>query len=80
MSSRTFRPVTFQETVSRYRTVNDADGMGKALIEHCDQADPDYLTAARSCIAFEEGTGSAELVRADFVRALTSAGMFVRET
>lgn len=78
MASRTFRPVTYQETISRHRTVNDADGMGKALIEHCDQADLNYLAAARSCIAFGEGGGSPELVRADFIRALTSAGVFVR--
>ena len=76
--SRTIRPVTYQETVSQYRTVTDTDGMGKALIEHCGPSDPDYLAAARSCIAFEEGQGDAELVRADFIRAMTTAGVFVR--
>lgn len=79
-STKTIRPVIYQETASQYRTVTDADGMGKALIAHCDQADADYLAAARSCIAFAEGKGNAELVRADFVRAMTTAGVFVRET
>ncbi len=72
------RSFTYQETISRYRTVIDADGMGKALIAHCDQADPVYLAAARSCMAFAKG--HAVLVRADFVRAMTTAGVFVRET
>ncbi|WP_435171573.1 hypothetical protein [Falsirhodobacter sp. 1013] len=53
--------------------------MGKALIEHCDQADPDYLAAAKSCIALAEGQGDAELVRTAFIRAMTTAGVFVRE-
>ncbi len=78
--SDVIQPVTYQETISQYRTVSDADGMGKALIAHCDQADPDYLAAARSCIAFAEGKGNAELVRADFVRAMTTAGVFMCET
>ncbi|WP_169053380.1 DUF982 domain-containing protein [Falsirhodobacter xinxiangensis] len=79
LSRATIRPVTFQETVSQYRTVTDANGMGKALIEHCDQTDSDYLAAAKSCIAFAEGQGNAELVRADFVRAMTTAGVFIRD-
>lgn len=62
--SRPIRPVTYQETVNQYRTVMDVDGMGKALIEHCDQAAPDYLVAARSCIAYAEGQGDPEPVRA----------------
>ncbi|WP_136685627.1 DUF982 domain-containing protein [Falsirhodobacter xinxiangensis] len=77
--STSIRPVTYQETISQYRTVADAHGMGKALIANCDQADPDYLAAARSCIAFAEGQGNAELVRADFIRAMTTAGIFMRD-
>ena len=77
---RTIRPVTFQETNSRYRTVNDAYGMGKALIQHYDQTDPDYLNAAKSCLDFAEGRKNPELVRADFVAALEAAGVFVRES
>ncbi len=71
--SRTIRPVTYQETGSQYRTVTDTDGMGKALIEHCDPSDLDYLAAARARIAYEEGQGDAELVR-----AMTTAGVFIR--
>ena len=76
---RTIRPVAYQETDSRFRIVNDANGMGKALMEHCDFFDADYMRAAKSCIAFAEGTAEPEQVRADFIQALTSAGVFVRE-
>lgn len=55
-------------------------GMGKALIQHCDQTDPDYLNAAKSCLDFAEGRKNPELVRADFVAALEAAGVFVRES
>ena len=73
------RPVVYQETISQYRIVNDAVGMGKALIEHCDQADPDYLSAAAAIIAFAEGRGNPERARANFIRAMTAAGVFVRQ-
>ena len=72
-------PVAYQETDSRFRIVSDATGMGKALIEQCDLADIDYLRAARSCIAFTEGKATPEQARADFIRAMTAAGVFVRE-
>ena len=76
---RTIRPVSYQETDSRFRTVSDANGMGRALMTHCDPADPAYRQAASSCIAFAEGTMTPEQVRADFIQALISAGVFVRE-
>ncbi|WP_265501241.1 DUF982 domain-containing protein [Paracoccus beibuensis] len=75
---RTVRPVSYQETDSRFRIVNDANSMGKALMEHCDPADPAYRQAAGSCIALAEGTAEPEQVRADFIQAMTSAGVFVR--
>ena len=34
---RTIRPVAYQETDNRFRIVNDANGMGRALMEHCDR-------------------------------------------
>ena len=46
---------------------------------HCHLGDPAYWQAAGSCIAFAEGTVTPEQVRADFIQALTSAGVFVRE-
>ena len=76
---RTIRPVAYQETDSRFRIVNDANGMGKALIEHCDFFDTDYLRAAKSCIELAEGKKDPERARADFIRAMTLAGVFVRE-
>ena len=76
---RTIRPVAYQETDNRFRIVSNANGMGKALIEHCDFFDTNYLRAARSCIAFAEGNATPEKVRADFIQALMSAGVFVRE-
>ena len=76
---RIIRPVSYQETNSRFRTVSDANGMGRALMKHCDKDDPDYRRAAASCIAFVEGKATPDQVRADFIQALTSAGVFVRE-
>ena len=76
---RTIRPVAYQETDNRFRTVSDANGMGRALMEHCDPANPAYRQAADSCIAFAEGTVTSEQARAEFIQALTSAGVFVRE-
>ena len=76
---RRIRPVAYQETNSRFRIVNDAIGMGKALVEQCDLADTDYLRAAKSCIAFAEGKASPDQARADFIRAMTAAGVFVRD-
>lgn len=76
---RTIRPVSYQETDSRFRTVNDANGMGRTLMEHCDPADPAYRQGAGSCIALAEGTVTPEQARADFIEALTSAGVFVRQ-
>ena len=76
---RIIRPVSYQETDSRFRTVSDANGMGRALMRHCDPADPAYRQAASSCVAFAEGNMTPEQVRAEFIQALTSAGVFVRE-
>ena len=76
---RIIPPVSYQETDSRFRTVSDANGMGRALMTHCDPADPAYRQAASSCIAFAEGTMTPEQVRADFIQALISARVFVRE-
>ncbi|MCZ0963099.1 DUF982 domain-containing protein [Paracoccus benzoatiresistens] len=76
---RRIRPVAYQETNSRFRIVNDLTSMGKALMEYCDFFDTDYLRAAKSCIAFAEGKASPEQVRADFIRAMTSSGVFVRD-
>jgi hypothetical protein len=73
------QPVAYRETDSRFRIVNDATGMGKALVEQCDLADTDYLRAAKSCIAFAEGKALPEQVRADFIRAMTATGVFVRD-
>ena len=77
---RTIRPVSYQETDRGLRTVSDANGMGRALMKHCDKDDPDYRRAAASCIAFAEGKATPDQARADFIQALTSAGVFVRET
>lgn len=77
---RIIPPVSYQETDSRFRTVSDANGMGRALMRHCNPTDPAYQKAVRSCIAFAEGDVTAEQVRADFIQALISAGVFVRET
>ena len=76
---RIIPPVSYQETESGLRTVSDANGMGRALMRHCDPADPAYRQAAGSCLAFAEGALTPEEVRADFIQALTSAGVFVRE-
>ena len=76
---RTIRPVSYQETDSWFATVNDANDMGMALMTHCDPADPACRQAAGSCLAFAEGTVTPEQVRAEFIQALTSAGVFVRE-
>ena len=76
---RIIPPVSYQETDSRFRTVNDANGMGRALTEHCDPANPAYRQGAGSCIAFAEGTVSPEQVRTEFIQALTSDGVFVRQ-
>ena len=75
---RTIRPVAYQETDNRFRIVNDASGMGRALMEHCDPADPAYQQAAGSCIAFAAGSVTPEQARTEFIQALTSAGVFVR--
>ena len=76
---RTIRPVSYQETDSRFRTVNDANGMGRALMEYCDPADPAYRQAAGSCIAFAEGTVTPEQVRADFIQAPASEVVSLRD-
>lgn len=79
MHSPTIRPVTYAETSNRYRVVTDVDGMGRALMMHCDPGEPSYQRAAASCIALGEGQGDPEQARADFIAALRAAGVFVRE-
>lgn len=76
---RTVKPVSFAETDSRYRTVNTAEAMGRALLTHCDQADGDFQRAAASCIGLQEGEIRPEQARADFIRALQTAGVHVKD-
>ncbi len=75
----TIRPVTFEEGIGRFRTVNDARAMGEALLAHCDQGDPDYQMAALACLGLGNGTIDPEHARADFVAALAAAGVFIRD-
>lgn len=53
--------------------------MADDVIEHCDFFDTDYLRAAKSCIELAEGKKDPERARADFIKAMTLAGVFVRE-
>lgn len=78
-STKTIRPVTYEEDIGRFRTVTDARGMGAALLAHCDQGDPHYQMAALACVGLENGATDPERARADFVAALTAAGVFIRE-
>src|SRR5690606_10879002 len=75
---QTIRPVTYEETDARYRTVNTLTGMAAALMAHCNERDPARQAAARACIALSAGKGDPEETRALFVRALEAAGVFVR--
>lgn len=62
-----------------FRVVNDAEGMGRAVLTYCKPDDPSFRRAAKSCLWLEHGDLEPEEVRADFVQALTSAGVFVRD-
>ncbi|MFC3568426.1 DUF982 domain-containing protein [Paracoccus simplex] len=79
-SAKTIRPVTFEEGIGRFRTVNNARGMGEALLAHCDQGDPEYQIAALACLGLESGAADPEQARADFIAALTAAGVYVRDS
>lgn len=76
---QTIRPVTYEEADARFRTVNTASGIAAALMAHCDERDPARQAAARACVAFAEGAGDPEDLRALFIAALEAAGVFVRE-
>jgi len=78
-SKTTIKPVTFEEGIGKFRTVNDARGMGEALLAHCDQGDPDYQMAALACLGLDNGTVGPDQARADFIAALTAAGVFIRD-
>lgn len=78
-SKQTIRPVSYEEKPGTFRVVNDAEGMGRALLTYCKPDDPSFRRAAKSCLWLEHGDLEPEEVRADFVQALTSAGVFVRD-
>lgn len=75
----TIRPVSYEQKIGTFRVVTDARGIGAALLAHCDPADPTYQAAAASCLALDSSEADPEQARADFVAALTAAGVFVRE-
>lgn len=77
--SKTIKPVTFEERIGVFRTVNHPEAMGEALMTYCNAGDADYQRAAASCIALMEGDGDPVQARADFVAALVSAGIFIRD-
>ncbi|MBD9528364.1 DUF982 domain-containing protein [Paracoccus sp. PAR01] len=72
------RPVSFEERPATYRIVDDAAGMGRALLAHCDFEDPAYQVAAEAVLALNNGEIDPEAAREAFVAALTAAGVFVR--
>lgn len=78
-STKTIRPVTYEDDIGKFRTVTDARGMGAALLAHCDQSDPDYQMAVLACLGLDRCTVDPERARADFIAALTAAGVFIRE-
>ncbi|MGA0615975.1 hypothetical protein [Paracoccus sp. KR1-242] len=74
----TIRPVSYEERVGSFRIVNDADGMGKALIEYCDPGSVTFNLAAQALLDLSADRGDPEDARDAFIAALEDAGVFVR--
>ncbi|MFG6083938.1 DUF982 domain-containing protein [Paracoccus litorisediminis] len=78
MTAAGIRPVSFEERPATYRIVNDAAGMGRALLTHCEFDHPTCRVAAEAVLALQKGEMDPEVARKAFVAALTAAGVFVR--
>lgn len=76
--SWTVRPVSYEEGIGVFRIVTDADGMGRALLTHCDPNSASFKAAAQALLTLSAGAGDPEQVRAAFIVALIAAGVYVR--
>ena len=72
------RPVAYEEKDGQFRIATDTDALARALLGHCDTADPAYRKAARALLDCVGGQCAAEDARAACIAALTGAGVFVR--
>ena len=75
---RTIRPVSYEETVGNFRIVNDALGMGMALMRHCQPEEPTFQSAALAVLKLSKGEIDPEEARDAFIEALEAVGVFVR--
>ncbi|MGA0617115.1 hypothetical protein [Paracoccus sp. KR1-242] len=64
--------------MGNFRIVNDALGMGTALMRHCQPEQPTFQTAALAVLQLSKGEIDPEEARDAFFDALEAVGVFVR--